>query len=100
MQVLQTLNTTLQTVASNPMVLNDPTMKMLFGQILSETGRISPIQLSSSTIMPPRPTVRMNENVDYKDLPPDAQSQMLSKVGISTTPGGGVGVGGNNIQKI
>ncbi len=47
--VLQTLSTVLQTVAANPAILQDPNAKMLFGQILSETGRISPIQLSSSS---------------------------------------------------
>lgn len=44
--VLQTLSALLQTVASNPMVLQDPNAKMLFNQILTETGRISPLQLS------------------------------------------------------
>lgn len=44
--VLQTLSAVLQTIASNPAILQDPNAKMLFGRILSETGAISPIQLS------------------------------------------------------
>lgn len=48
--VLQTLNMLLQTIASNPMILQEPNAKMLFNQILQETGRISPLQLSTSTM--------------------------------------------------
>lgn len=50
--ILTTLSTALQTIASNPGVLQDPNAKMLFNAILSETGRISPIQLTS----PAQPT--------------------------------------------
>ncbi len=45
--VMQTLSSVFQSVASNPMILQDPTAKMLFNQILQETGRISPLQLTS-----------------------------------------------------
>ncbi len=45
--VLQTLSTVLQTIAANPLILQNPDAKMLFARILSETGVISPIQLSS-----------------------------------------------------
>lgn len=45
--VLQTLSSVLQTIASNPLVLQDPNAKMVFAQILTETGRISPAQLST-----------------------------------------------------
>jgi hypothetical protein len=48
--VMQTLSSLFQTLATNPMVLQDPNAKMLFSQILTETGRISPLQLS--TIQP------------------------------------------------
>lgn len=50
--VLQTLSSLFQTLASNPMVLQDPNAKMLFSQILTETGRISPIQLSTAAQAP------------------------------------------------
>lgn len=58
--VLTTLNTTLQTIASNPMILQDPNAKMVFNAILTETGRLSPLQLNTPTappVAPPAPTV-------------------------------------------
>lgn len=45
--VLTTLSAVLQTIAANPMMLNDPNAKMILGAILTETGRISPLQLSA-----------------------------------------------------
>ena len=45
--VLTTLSTVLQTIASNPAILQDPNGKMLFGKILAETGVVSPVQLST-----------------------------------------------------
>lgn len=44
--VLQTLTQMLQTLAQNPMLLNDPNAKMLFSRILTETGVISPMQIA------------------------------------------------------
>lgn len=85
--VLQTLNTVLQTVASNPMILSNPNAMAIFSAILRETGSISPIQLTSqSSLPPPRPTIRVTEGIDYKDLPPEAQQQMLAGVGIQVQP--------------
>lgn len=46
--VMQTLTSVFQTIASNPMVLQDPNAKMVFSQILTETGRLSPLQLSTT----------------------------------------------------
>lgn len=51
--VLTTLSSLLQTIASNPMILQDQNAKMLFNQILTETGRISPLQLSTSSSQTP-----------------------------------------------
>ncbi len=51
--ILTTLSSTLQTIASNPMVLQDPNAKMVFNAILTETGKLSPLQLS--TTPPPAP---------------------------------------------
>lgn len=45
--VLQTLSALFQTLATNPAVLADPNAKMLFSQILLETGRVSPLQLAA-----------------------------------------------------
>src|SRR3990167_6687310 len=50
--VMQTLSSVFQTIASNPAILQDPNAKMVFSQILAETGRISPLQLSSVTAQP------------------------------------------------
>ena len=44
---MTTLTTVLQTIATNPNILSDPAMKLLFNKILEETGRISPIELQS-----------------------------------------------------
>lgn len=55
--VLQTLSTVLQSIASNPAILQDPTAKMIFGKILQQTAVISPIELSTSSSAPvPLPT--------------------------------------------
>lgn len=51
--VLTTLSTVLQTIASNPGILQDPNARMVFNQILTETGKISPIQLSTASASPP-----------------------------------------------
>jgi hypothetical protein len=48
MAVMQTLSSLFQTLASNPMVLQEPNARMLFSQILTETGRISPLQLTTA----------------------------------------------------
>lgn len=45
--VMTTLTTVMQTVASNPAILNDPNMKMLFNKILEMTGQVSTIELST-----------------------------------------------------
>jgi hypothetical protein len=50
--VLQTLTTVLQTIVSNPAVLQDPNAKMLFGKILEETGTVSALQLNAAQTQP------------------------------------------------
>lgn len=50
--VLTTLSTALQTIASNPAILQDPNAKMLFSAILTETGRISPLQIAHTAPTP------------------------------------------------
>lgn len=47
--VLTTLSTVLQTIAGNPQILQDKNAKMILGAILTETGRISPVQLSTAS---------------------------------------------------
>ena len=44
---ITTLNTMLQTIARNPMILQDPNAKMLFNKILNETAIVSPLEISA-----------------------------------------------------
>lgn len=52
-EVATTLNTVLQTIASNPMILNDPNARLVFNKILEQAGGISPIEIA--TLPPPTP---------------------------------------------
>lgn len=54
---LTTLTTVLQTIATNPMVLSDPNAKMLFSKILSMTGAVSPIEMTTATPASPTPNI-------------------------------------------
>jgi len=54
--ILDTLNTVLQTVAANPMILQDPNAKMVFNKILETTGQVSPIEISAV----PQPVMPVN----------------------------------------
>ena len=58
--IMTTLTTVLQTIGSNPNILQDPTMKMLFNKILETTGAISAVELSGSPApRPQQPTPAM-----------------------------------------
>lgn len=62
--ILATLTTVLQTIATNPAVLNDPNMKMLFNKIISNTGVISEVELANEsqanqTMQPNQPIPQM-----------------------------------------
>lgn len=46
--VMATLTTVLQTIASNPMILQDPNARMVFNKIITETGALSPIELTAT----------------------------------------------------
>lgn len=50
--VLTTLASLLQTIAANPAILQDPNAKAIFSKIISETGVISPIQITPSVPAP------------------------------------------------
>ena len=50
--VLTTLSNVLQTIAGNPQILNDPNARLIWNKILEETGRISPIELSTTSQQP------------------------------------------------
>ncbi len=44
--VMTTLTTVLQTIATNPAVLNDPNARAVFNKILQATGELNPIELT------------------------------------------------------
>lgn len=46
--VLQTMTSVLQTIASNPLILQDENARMILGGILRETGIISPLQFAAA----------------------------------------------------
>ena len=45
---LGTLTTVLTTIATNPMVLQDPNAKLVFNRILSLAGGISPLEITTT----------------------------------------------------
>ena len=61
---LATLSTVMQTIAGNPMVLQDPNAKMLFNAILTKTGVVSPLEIAQ---IPPAP-----QPVQAPTAPPSA----------------------------
>lgn len=78
--ILATLTTVLQTLATNPGVLQDPNMKMIFSRILSLSGAISPIEIQTTQAqpaMPPQQPAQPNQ-------PPQPAQAMAGAV-----PGGG-----------
>lgn len=74
---MATLSTVLQTIAGNPMILNDPKANLVFNKILTKTGAVSPMELSSlnSTSVPP------------------AQPQPTTQTSGAPVGGAGVGTG-------
>ena len=50
--IMTSLTTVLQTIATNPMVLQDPNGKLLFNKILETSGSVSPIELKSAQAQP------------------------------------------------
>ena len=48
--IMQTLTTILQTIATNPAILQDPNARMVFNKILSETSVLSPIQFTAPPV--------------------------------------------------
>ena len=55
--MLTTLNTVLQSIAGNPLILQDENAKLIFGKILSLAGAISPIELSTAAAAPVNPAL-------------------------------------------
>jgi len=51
--VLQTLSTVFQTIAANPMVLQDKNAAMVFGKLMNASGTVSPMELKTKPVTPP-----------------------------------------------
>lgn len=61
--IMTTLTTVLQTIASNPDILNNPTAKVLFNKILEETGQVSSVELDQQDNKPnPQPNNQQTTN--------------------------------------
>ena len=73
--ILTTLSTVFQTIASNPMALQDPNVKLLFNKILENTAAVSPIELKAIPQQPPQ-----------QQIQPPAMPQAVGKVGAGTQP--------------
>ncbi len=80
---MQTLNTVLQTIATNPRVLSDPNAKLIFNKILSISGGVSPLELTDSQPYTPLPSRRFTETLDYADAPPSIRRQMEEQQGFT-----------------
>jgi hypothetical protein len=50
--VMTTLSTVFQTIAVNPMILQDPNVRLIFNKILDETNAISPIEMAEVKAQP------------------------------------------------
>ena len=93
---IDTLTTVLQTIATNPAVLNDPNAKLIFNKILTLTGAVSPVEIMQvQPVQKEAPANKVSESISFKDLPPDGQVQMAKQAGINlqpsvAPPGGGV----------
>lgn len=79
---LQTLNTVLQTIATNPRVLFDPNAKLIFNKILSMTGAASPAEIVEAQPFIIPPTKKFTETMDYVDVPDDIKRQMEEQAGF------------------
>lgn len=65
--VMTTLTTVLQTIATNPAVLQDQNMRMLFNKILEATGAVSAVELSQV----PQPPVNQGNVVPQQQQQPN-----------------------------
>lgn len=67
MASLDTLSSILQTVGSNPAILQDPDLRMIFSQLMETAGSpISPVQLSNRTQVTPEANQGQSTEVNIK----------------------------------
>ena len=87
--VMESLSGVLQTLATNPAVLQDPNMKLLFNKILETSGAVSPLEIATppAPTNPPTPAQKQPlVSINYKDLSPDLQSQVAQEAGLKPDP--------------
>lgn len=96
--IMTTLTTVLKTLATNPNVLHDPNMQLLFNKILEQTGAVSPLEMTTaSSGMPMGMMSPVKKVLNFKDLPPDGQVEMAQQAGIQIQPAAqGQPVGGSS----
>lgn len=58
---LATLGTALQTIAPNPMILQDPNVKMIFNRILALSGTVSPLEIQNTQAQSMQPPTQPNQ---------------------------------------
>lgn len=83
-EVMTSLNTLLQTIATNPAILTDSNAKMLFNKILIVSGEVSPLEITAAQTQQnnaPSPKAPI-ETISYKDAPDDIRRQMESQAGM------------------
>lgn len=85
--IMTSLTTVLQTIATNPSVLQDPNGRLLFNKILRASGDVSPLELTATQPQPPQAPAQKPplESINYKDLLPDLQAQMAAQAGLKPT---------------
>lgn len=82
--IMTTLTTVMQTIGSNPSVLSDPNMRLLFNKILEATGALSPLEMKQQpapTENAPAPKLP-TQSITYKDASPELKKYMESEVGM------------------
>lgn len=77
--ILTTLTTVMQTLATNPAVLQDPNMKLLFTKILETTGAVSPIEISATPQPVQQPQQTQGASPSAVETPKVGGSNLLAK---------------------
>lgn len=76
------LTNVFKTVIASPYILQSPPIAKLFNKIIEAAG-LDPIDLSGFNV-PPVPQRRITTSIDYKDLDPQSQQELLKLDGIQT----------------
>lgn len=90
-EVMTTLTTVLQTIATNPAVLQDENGRLLFNKILQASGDVSPLELAPAPAPQPQSQKNNNkviESLNYKDAPDDIKRQMEQQAGFKPSTEG------------